>query len=71
MDEIAQARGEAEVIALRASDWLNGKEDGSIFSDPAVVLACVQGMAEKLAFMLAGIKKECLLSTPLAMGEKP
>jgi hypothetical protein len=63
IDEIAQAKFEAENIALRASDWLNGKEDKSIFANPTVVLACVQGAAEKLVFMLDEIEKEARVPT--------
>jgi hypothetical protein len=56
--ELDKAVSEARRIALRAKDWLAGKEEGSVCADPAVVMCMIEGNADKLAWMLQTMQEQ-------------
>jgi hypothetical protein len=50
--KLLQAKSAARIIALNAADFLNRKNTGTPFQDHHLVLAMIQGTAERLIFIL-------------------
>jgi hypothetical protein len=48
---------EAQKIAQDANDFLSGRNVGTPYQDPGVVLAAIQGRAERLCLLLASFDR--------------
>jgi hypothetical protein len=62
-ETFTQAIREARLISLRAANWASGREKGTILEAPDAAMACIQGNADLLAWMLQNLQdqQECRL----------